>query len=60
MATTVMRVQFNLFVNKDTNTSFSFEHLVTSEDDARELGVADQAILAAYLDGYGSEPYDSE
>lgn len=54
--TTVMRVQFNLFAGKDVNSSFSFEHLVSNDEEARELGTNDQKILAAYLDGYGSEP----
>jgi hypothetical protein len=39
----------------DLNASLSFEHIVTDEDDAEQVGSGDKKLFDAYMKGYGSE-----
>jgi hypothetical protein len=52
--TTVMKIQINMRLDSNINTSSSFEHIVSNVEEAKELGYNDKCLLEAWLEGYGS------
>ena len=50
--TTEIRSQLNVRIDNDTNMSVSVSSFVDTEEEAREAGMRNSAIVSAYIAGY--------
>lgn len=50
-----MKVQTNMKIANDLNSSVSFEHIVANEEETKEFGKQDAILFAAYMEGFGDE-----
>jgi hypothetical protein len=51
---TELKAQYNVRISNDANISLSFSHIITNEQDAREVGEDDNKMMVAYMEGFGN------
>ena len=48
-----IKTQYNVRIAPDINISIAFTHIVSSREDAHDVGEQDNAMMSAYLEGFG-------
>jgi len=51
--TTVMKMSVSSKIDNDLIVTSTFEHIVSNEDDANEIGYQDAKLFMSYVKGYG-------